>query len=171
MITSSELAGHLRTFAATISADRLGLALQRPEAWAIQTQCFTNVEKKVARDGGSGVPGWMFHHRLVVEIAGPGYLIAVHHAVWRAPSGHLMDVTPVHSDPKHWPYSINDGTVFLVDFAASPVTVSDRTYALPSRFFAIGNGRDLIDHVERLNWEEQEQLRRQQVEGSGRHHP
>ena len=59
-------------------------------------------------------------------IPGPGYLIAIHHAVWRAPNGHLFDVTPFHPDPRHHPIAVRGGTLFLLDDLARPVT-SGRT--------------------------------------------
>ncbi|WP_446719506.1 SEC-C domain-containing protein [Inquilinus sp. OTU3971] len=49
--------------------------------------CYWNVEKHVNQHGGSKVNGWLLNWwpRLYTE--------AMHHAVWKSPSGELIDVT------------------------------------------------------------------------------
>ena len=101
----------------------------------------------------------MFQHKLVQAIPGPGYLIAIHHAVWRAPDGYLYDVTPLHPDPKHHPIALHGGTLFLVDDRAEPVRRGRVIGPLPTKFFALDNEAQLIDHVQRLQVNEERHCR------------
>src|ERR1700722_6454186 len=120
-ITSATFDAHLKRIAAMISAPPIiGLASHKPEDWATPTQCFTNVDEKIRRSGGSHKVGWAFLRRVVADIPEPGYVIAFHHAVWHAPDGTLIDVTPFHHDPKHRPYGVDGSVLFLVDAKAQP---------------------------------------------------
>ena len=75
----------------------------------------------------------MLHYRVVEDIPGPGYLIAVHHAVWHSPTGELVDVTPLHDNPKHQPISQGgDVLLFLVDTNAQPIAVGVTVGPRPS---------------------------------------
>jgi hypothetical protein len=103
---------HIDAIAPTISSQPLGLAYHRAEIWADASRCFENVSRKVSRDGGRTQFGWTFHHRFVKEIPGPGYLFLTHHAVWNAPDGRLIDVSP-YPDPKHQPLAPGGSTLFL----------------------------------------------------------
>ncbi len=58
---------------------------------AIKQDCYGNVEKKIALDGGEIVYGWMIYE------SSYGYLNIIHHAVWRSPAGELVDVS-VHTE-------------------------------------------------------------------------
>ncbi|MBP2296590.1 SEC-C metal-binding domain-containing protein [Azospirillum rugosum] len=59
-----------------------------PEPTAVVSECFPNVAAKVERDGGEIAYGWSIWEW-------PGVFIeAEHHAVWRSPTGDLIDVTP-----------------------------------------------------------------------------
>ena len=150
---------HLKVFAQTISKEPLGLALYRPQSWAQPTRCFENAERQAEQQGGSAILGWMFHYRVVADIAGPGYLIAAHHAVWHTTTGQLVDVTPFHADPKHHPIAPGGDVLFLVDSEARPVTVGSNITARPSRFHAIDRAERLVAHVRRLQQKEQEACR------------
>jgi hypothetical protein len=159
-ISDSDLKKAISEFAASISAGALGLAKHRPEPWGQQTRCFENVGRKVEQDGGRGQSGWMFQYKYLADDVGLGYLLAIHHAVWHAPSGELIDVTPFHSDPKHHPICPGDGVLFLVDDAAPPV-ITDRVMApLPNRFFALSADARLVQHVKRLETEERQACQR-----------
>lgn len=135
--SSFDVQVHLKAFARTISSEPLGLAVHRPEAWAKPTRCFENANHQAQRRGGRVLFGWMFHYRVVAHIPGPGYLIAVHHAVWHAPTGELIDVTPFHDDPKHHPISPGGDVLFLVDTKAQPVAVNSAIAPMPSRHYAL----------------------------------
>lgn len=159
MITESNLRKHIRAFAETISCQQLGLARYRPEDWGQPTRCFENVDRKVQENAGRAQFGWMFHHRQVTDIPGSDYLIAVHHAVWNAPSGDLIDVTPFHSHMRHRPISPGGDVLFLVDDNAVPFRTDQLIAPLPSKFTAVSNDEKLGSHLQRLRREEEQQLR------------
>jgi hypothetical protein len=56
------------------------------EDYANYKECVPNVEKKVKRDGGEIVLGWSFWEL-------PFLVEAEFHAIWRSPSGDLIDIT------------------------------------------------------------------------------
>jgi hypothetical protein len=140
--------------AALISEGPLGLAWHKPEEGADAYRCFENAARKVEKAGGTVMFGWTFHHRVVVEIPGPGYLFSSHHAVWRAPSGSLVDVTP-HPDGRHKPLGPDGSIIFLVDRDARPVVTGNQMAPLPMRFFARDNDPRLLAYVEELNRREE----------------
>lgn len=92
----------IAAIAARLGAGKPGLVYHRPETWAEAPRCFENVAAKVQQDGGKLIPGWTFHLRHVAEMPGQSYLFITHHAVWHAPDGSLVNVTP-YPDPKHYP--------------------------------------------------------------------
>jgi hypothetical protein len=157
---NTDLRNQISAFSATISNQPLGLAQHRPELWGLHTSCFENVRRKVRLDGGRGKTGWMFLSRRVADIPGAAYLIAVHHAVWHAPNGDLIDVTPFHPDEKHRPLCPGDGVLFLVDDKALPFTTDKLIAPLPSRFFALTADERLTEHLRRLTDEEQQACQR-----------
>jgi hypothetical protein len=144
--------------APTISRQQLGLVHHRPEASAEAARCFENVSRKVAKDGGRIQFGWTFHHRYVERIPGPGYLFVTHHAVWHAPNGQMIDVTP-YPDRKHHPLAPGRSILFLLDDKALPVRAEKLIAPLPLRFFVLAEDSELAAHVARLNDEEQEKCR------------
>jgi hypothetical protein len=118
-----EIIERIRAFAPRISSGTVSGARFAPEASAWPTECFANAERKAQQAGGSALHCWMFHYREVAAMPGPGYLIAVNHAVWCAPDKKLVDVTPFHSDPKHHPIVLNRNAVlYLTDSNATPLT-------------------------------------------------
>ncbi|WP_144061302.1 hypothetical protein [Hyphomicrobium denitrificans] len=150
---------HLEAFARTISREPLGLAVHRPEAWATPTRCFENAVCQAEQKGGRALFGWMFHYRVVEDIPGPGYLIAVHHAVWHTPTGQLVDVTPLHDNPKHRPISPGGDVLFLVDTNARPIAVGLTVGPRPSRFYALDADERLVAYVRKLQEAEDEACR------------
>lgn len=65
-----------------------------PETDSRPSWCFDNVAKKVARDGGRIVHGWVIWHV-------PGlYVEAEHHGVWESLEGVLIDVSPQFMDAR-----------------------------------------------------------------------
>lgn len=147
----------IKAFAGTISKQQLGVVLHSPEPWAIATNCFANVWEKVRRAGGRPQYGWTFCYRLIAT--GGGYLLATHHAVWHAPGGEVIDVTPFHENPKHQPITSDRRVLFLVDDAAQPVVAGEKVGPLPLRFFALGNDAAVFAHVESLQQDEEQQCR------------
>lgn len=162
MVTLKEIVDGIQVIAPKISSWRLCGAVYAPEPTAVQTQCFANAQRKAQQDGGSVLCGWMFNYRDVVSIPGPGYLIAVNHAVWLAPDTRLVDVTPFHSDPQHHPIDINGNVVlFLIDNQAAPLVSGQTGLPLPSWFFPLTNDKAMAAHVAKLetteldDWEKQ----------------
>jgi hypothetical protein len=143
----------LEAFAATISEGPCGLAMYRPEAWAQPTRCFENVLKKVKQDGGECIFGWMF--QLKIPAVGE-YFVAIHHAVWKAPDGHLFDVTPLHPDSNNHPIMESNGTLFLVDRGSKPVLTDKMLAPRPTRFFPLGDSPALLARVHELEQKERE---------------
>lgn len=141
--------------APTISTQALGFAYHRPETWAGAARCFENVARKVVQRGGRIQFGWTFHHRYVELISGAGYLFVTHHAVWHAPYGPLVDVTP-YPNGKHRPLGPSGSILFLVDDEAQPIKTEKLIAPMPLRFFALSNDRPLVAYVQKLNEKEQE---------------
>lgn len=57
------------------------------ETYAIENNCFYNVFEKVSKDCGEIIYGWKIRQsKLLVE--------AERHAVWKSPTGNLLDITP-----------------------------------------------------------------------------
>ena len=50
-------------------------------------QCFINVLHRVRENGGSCLYGWVIWQS-------PYFIEAEHHAVWKAPDGRVLDITP-----------------------------------------------------------------------------
>jgi len=121
--------------------------------------CFHNVRRKVEREGGRPRYGWMFLPRRIEELPGEEYLIAVHHAIWNAPDGTTVDVTPFHDDPKHHPVTVDGSVLFLLDGDANPRIIRDALATLPCKFFAIGDDAGLAVHVRDLRREEYRKCR------------
>ena len=159
MITEDELRTHVKAFAATISQQPLGLARYQPEASGQPTRCFENAGRKVQDCGGRVQLGWMFHHRYVADMPDSDYLIAVHHAVWHAHTGHLIDVTPFHCELRHRPLSPGGDVLFLVDDKAQPVTTALLIAPLPSKFSPVHDNEPLLRHIQNLSREEERHCR------------
>ena len=66
-----------------------------PHPRALQNDCFPNVGLKIADQGGQILHGWR-----ILEL--PGFFIeAEFHAVWAAPDGSLLDVSPKRPGQTH----------------------------------------------------------------------
>lgn len=149
----------IKRFAGTISGQPLGLAKYAPEPWANIRLCFENARRKADQDRGHARFGRIFQHKLVEAIPGPGYLIAIHHAVWHAPNGYLFDVTPIHPDPINHPLAPGGDTLLLVDDLAQPVRSGRIIGPRPTKFFALDEGEQLAGHAQRLREAEEEHCR------------
>lgn len=154
---SEILEAGINSAASTVSRQPLGLVYHLPENWAHASRCFENVSRKVAEAGGRIRNGWTFHHRFVERIPGPGYLFLTHHAVWHAPDGRLINVTP-YPDRIHFPLPRPDSDfLFLVDDNAEPVRTERLMAPLPLRFFALTAEKEIVTYVNELNEMEQKQ--------------
>ena len=91
---------------------------------------------------------------------GQSYLFITHHAVWHAPDGSLVNVTP-YPDPKHYPLPApGQDILFVVDQKATLVPAINGAGPLPMQFFALGDDDRLLDYVKKLNEDEQEKCRK-----------
>jgi len=142
----------IESFAKSISKETFGLVYYRPVKESIATNCITNVIHYVETYGGSVIYGWYFGHRESAQFG--NYLIATHHAVWRAPDGILIDITPFHEEPKHQPL-INQGSViFQVDTNAKPIKQGRLLIPRPLKYYAIGKSKELDEYMVTLRAEE-----------------
>jgi hypothetical protein len=146
----------IEKFARTVSKQPLGLAKFAPEPWGNIRLCFENARRKASESGGHPRYGWMFQHKRVTAIPGPGYLSAIHHAVWQAPDGHLYDVTPLHPDTAHHPLAAEADTLFLVDDEAQPIQRGRILGPRPTKFFALDERVNMLVHVQQLQAREDE---------------
>ncbi len=96
---SGKVYAKIKEIAASLGiGNLLGLVFHRPEDWAMPSRCFENAAAKVRRDGGKMAYGWTFHKRHVEDIPEQVYVFITHHAVWHAPDGGLVNVTPYPED-------------------------------------------------------------------------
>jgi hypothetical protein len=146
MIDDDTLKATIDRIAPTLSQGPMGLAQHRSEYWAKANRSFENVAEKVLYDGGASVSGWVFSYRSGDGIPAPGYLLVSHHAVWHAPDGRLVDVTPYPKAALR-PISPGEDTLFLVDAAAAPGREGKRFVPLPPRFFALSEDPGLAAYV------------------------
>jgi hypothetical protein len=87
-------------------------------------ECFANVRRHVEANGGQAQYGWC----LDVDPDEP-FVVANNHALWMAPDGSLIDVTPTLL-----PEQV---AVFLSDDGAAPIDKGDACWPHPSRAFPL----------------------------------
>ena len=142
--------------APTISTQALGFVYHRPETWAAPLGVLRTSTGKVVQRGGRIQFGWRTsHHRYVELISGAGGPFVTHHAVWHAPYGPLVDVTP-YPNGKHRPPGPSGSILFLVDDEAQPIKTEKLIAPMPLRFFALSNDRPLVAYVQERTKKEQE---------------
>lgn len=59
-----------------------------PEPYALQNECFPNVQAKIMRDGGTYINGW------AIWQWGNALIDAEAHSLWQSDDGRLVDITP-----------------------------------------------------------------------------
>lgn len=142
----------IESFGKSISSETFGLIYHRPEKESIATDCISNVIHHVQIYGGTAIYGWYFIHRESVKFG--NYLIATHHAVWRAPNGNLIDITPFHEELKHQPLTLQGSILFQVNTNAKPIKQGKFLIPRPSKFYPILKSEELKKYIKTL--EEQE---------------
>ena len=142
----------IESFAKSISKEAFGLVYYRPDKESIATNCTTNVIHYVEKCGGSAIYGWYFGHRESEKVG--NYLIATHHAVWRAPDGILIDITPFHEELKHQPLTNQGSVIFQVDTNAEPIKQGKLLIPRPLKYYAIGKSKELDEYMDTLIAEE-----------------
>lgn len=94
-----------------------------PERWALQNECFLNVRKKIARDGGSCVNGWAIWQWANMLIT------AEAHSIWKSEAGELIDITP-HNYNERTILFVPDSTVrfegIIIPSKRAPLTDSPK---------------------------------------------
>lgn len=89
MLAASPSASHVLRFCRFVVKRQKPVAVPlKPMPGQAQRDCFAIVEKQVARLGGERLLGWA-----IWELPGV-FLQAEFHAVWRSPSGEIVDLTP-----------------------------------------------------------------------------
>jgi hypothetical protein len=117
------------------AARRLGLRSipQRvpiqPTAGAERRLCYVNVREQVKVQGGEAVFGWgvTYFPRVLIE--------CIHHSIWRAPGGNLIDVTP---DKRGAP-----SRMFLQD-----VDVRNGERGMVTRYFSLTDNPIVLAYIE-----------------------
>jgi hypothetical protein len=101
-IVPSSITPGVRSFARDVSggADPCYVPLQVVSG-AVPADCFNNVRRQIEREGGGIQLGWAIWMIPQVMIE------AEHHAVWRSPTGKLVDVSVFHRPMKR--------TLFVLD--------------------------------------------------------
>ena len=152
MITEDELDNAIESFAKTISSQQLGLAYHKPDSESLPTNCIENVRQFIAKNGGKVKYGWTFNHRVSTEYG--DYLFATHHAVWLAPDGYLIDITPFHAEQKHHPITVEGSVMFLLDDKAQPIKMGKYLIPRPLKYYPIGESKELNEYMETLEMQE-----------------
>ncbi len=148
MITSDELNKAIENFAKSISKHTPGLVYHMTASGAKATNCISNVLQFVEKYGGSVKYGWTFNHRVSPEYG--DYLFSTHHAVWHAPDGKLIDITPFHKDQKHHPITVNGSVLFLIDDYAEPIQVENYLIPRPLKYYPIRRNKETEQYMKRL---------------------
>lgn len=138
----------IQSFAKSISKETFGLVFYRPIKEYKARNCIANVLNYIEKHGGSVIYGWYFGHRESAKFG--NYLVATHHAVWRASDGVLIDITPFHEELKHQPLTIQGSIIFQVDTNSKPIQLSKLLLPRPLKFYAIGNCKLLNDYMDIL---------------------
>lgn len=98
-----------------------------PEDGALANECFPNVQKKIAKDGGSFVNGWVIWQWANIMIE------AEAHSVWKSCDGELVDITP-HNYNEHTILFVPDKKVefegIIIPSKRAPMTTSRKVIHL-----------------------------------------
>jgi hypothetical protein len=147
-VAASTASTHVQDFCRSIVAngDPLAVFCMSVDGAPINS-CFPLVEQMVAQEGGAFVLGWA-----IWEI--PGVMIEAElHAVWRQPSGQLLDISPREvpfREITFLPDSSDRRYDRQVDNIRKPLTAdpsAQRIIDLLGRRFALLNEGDLADQI------------------------
>lgn len=84
----SSITDAIREFCRSIAPTEPVFITSVPLRRSATSFCFENVDRKIARSGGSKLHGWAIWH------IPDRYFEAEHHAVWQNKTGGLIDVSP-----------------------------------------------------------------------------
>lgn len=85
---ATSLTPGLEAFRAELGGGALRLVERRPLPDAVGGRCYWDVRDRVVANGGSTLFGWM-----VIEVPALA-LMGWHHAIWLAPDGEALDISP-----------------------------------------------------------------------------
>lgn len=108
-----------------------------PDPDALMNECFPNVQRKIARDGGTHINGWAIWQWANIMIE------AEAHSVWKTADGKLIDITP-HSHQERQILFVPDKCVkfegVIIPNKRAPMTKSLKV----ARLIDLCNTRDYI---------------------------
>lgn len=142
----------IESFAKSLSNETFGLVYYKPDKDSIITNCISNVIHYVKRCSGSVICGWYFGHRESAKFG--NYLVATHHAVWRAQDGKLIDITPFHEEVRHQPLTNQGSVIFQVDTNAKPIKHGKLQIPRPLKFYPILKSEELNNYLKTLEQKE-----------------
>lgn len=156
-----ELLQKIQELAPQISSEPLLRVYHQPEEGALPLRCIKNVADKVVKDGGDFRFGWTFNSCYEPDYG--MYLIANHHAVWRAPDSTLIDITPYNPSDQPLTWDNRNDVILLVDASAQPVMstcslgddeLTPISVPLPSKYFALNHSQGLKEYLKELTEKE-----------------
>lgn len=106
-----------------------------PVQGATVSFCFENVQRKVAKSGGSLAHGWAIWHMPSL------YFEAEHHAVWRNKAGNLIDVSPQMGGRRRMLFLPDEDAVHDPMRPRQNIMFPDGDSPLAHEIAALGNSR------------------------------
>jgi len=124
--------------------------LVAPESYGSVDECLDAVSEKIRRDGGNIVFGWcIWKTPMITE--------AEFHAVWKSPSGDLIDVTPKEPPEQRILFVTHDRNLWLDVANVDNVRINNTGSPLVDDFilvneaiFAIANKGDRSQHLKKF---------------------
>lgn len=132
-ITSSIL-----EFCRSIAPNEPAFIISVPLRRSATSFCFENVDRKIARNGGSKVFGWAIWH------IPDRYFEAEHHAVWRNKNGGLIDVSPQMGQRRRMLFLPDPSAVYDPKCPRPNVLAPDGTSPEALEFVQLGNQRNAL---------------------------
>ena len=133
-----------RAFCASISPHAPFYVPVQPAPHARPAYCFDNSVAQAAAQGGEAAYGWAIWRW-------PGrWFEAEHHAVWRQPSGELLDVTPQAGDPPRILFLPDPDAVYDPSTFRPNVMAPDAGNPMAAEYIALVAARGAIT---RTYWE------------------
>jgi hypothetical protein len=111
----------LEDFAASINGQKMLSVPCEPRPWADRKRCFVNVDRKIERDGGRMLTGWIFNEHENRTIEGEA------HAIWEDRFGKKrIDITPHDFQPRRVLFLPDPKVALKRGFTAHPrIVLSD----------------------------------------------
>lgn len=130
-----KISTEIQSFCRTISSSDPVFVQSIPIQRAKQSHCFDNVERKIAKSGGSVCFGWAIWHQPSL------YFEAEHHAVWRNKYGKLIDVSPQHGKSRRMLFLPDEEATYDPFSPRQNIVKPDGNSARAVEIAALGNQR------------------------------